>query len=157
MWSTDLLLAHLSWKLQVSDVTHGPLVFCLFWFFICSFCFSSVSSCTPVSARRRSFLPTPQKTRSGSTSAIPQPRCASTGLTCLCFIYWHSYMYHYIWTWQRDDLDFWPLSEIAFLITVSAADKAMQWAVELACNVNHWLKDKSKFNLMYILSQMDAK
>lgn len=66
-------------------------------------------------------------------------------------------MYHYIWTWQRDDLDFWPLSEIAFLITVSAADKAMQWAVELACNVNHWLKDKSKFNLMYILSQMDAK
>nr|XP_022298214.1 G2 and S phase-expressed protein 1-like isoform X2 [Crassostrea virginica] len=43
---------------------------------------NSVSSCTPVSARRRSFLPTPQKTRSGSTSAIPQPspvvRCSST-------------------------------------------------------------------------------
>lgn len=34
---------------------------------------NSVSSCTPASARRKSCLPTPQKTRSGSTSAIPQP------------------------------------------------------------------------------------
>lgn len=34
---------------------------------------NSVSSCTPGSVRRKSCLPTPQKTRSGSTSAIPQP------------------------------------------------------------------------------------
>ncbi|XP_011436803.3 G2 and S phase-expressed protein 1 isoform X1 [Magallana gigas] len=34
---------------------------------------NSVSSCTPASARRKSCLPTPQKTRCGSTSSIPQP------------------------------------------------------------------------------------
>ncbi|XP_061187671.1 G2 and S phase-expressed protein 1-like isoform X1 [Saccostrea echinata] len=34
---------------------------------------NSVSSSTPASVRRKSFLPTPQKVRSESTSALPQP------------------------------------------------------------------------------------